>query len=175
MDGWWGQATEAVRQEFADVPNVGEAVRITIRLTLAAVLGGVLGMERSHAGKPAGLRTYMLVSLGSAAFVIVPLQAGMRLEDLSRVIQGLVAGIGFIGAGAILKQSSEKRVRGVTTAAGLWLTAAVGMAAGMGRPAAAFLTVLLAYVILAVLGRLEGRMKRRPAPQEKRAEPPRPS
>jgi putative Mg2+ transporter-C (MgtC) family protein len=95
----------------------------------------------------------MLVSLGSALFVLIPLQAGMRLDDLSRVLQGVTAGIGFLGAGAILKQRDRNDVRGLTTAASIWLTAAVGVAAGMGREATALLSTLFALVILAILRR----------------------
>jgi putative Mg2+ transporter-C (MgtC) family protein len=95
----------------------------------------------------------MLVSLGSALFVLIPLQAGMRMDDLSRVLQGVTAGIGFLGAGAILKQTDRNDVRGLTTAASIWLTAALGVAAGMGREATALLSTLFALVILAILRR----------------------
>src|SRR4051794_25746863 len=98
-------------------------------MILAAMLGGVLGVERERSGKSTGLRTHMIVALGAAMFALVPQQAGMTLADMSRVIQGIVAGIGFIGAGAILKHSEANEVYGLTTAAGLWLTAAIGMAA----------------------------------------------
>jgi putative Mg2+ transporter-C (MgtC) family protein len=128
-------------------------VRIVVRLLVAVVLGGVLGWERESVGAPAGLRTHMLVSLGSALFVLIPLQAGMKMEDLSRVLQGVTAGIGFLGAGAILKQRDRNDVRGLTTAASIWLTAALGVAAGMGREATALLSTLFALVILAILRR----------------------
>ena len=95
----------------------------------------------------------MLVALGSALFVLIPQQAAMALEDLSRVIQGIVTGVGFLGAGAILKQAEQQEVKGLTTAAGLWLTAAVGIAAGMGREASAVLGTFLAWFILSVLQR----------------------
>jgi putative Mg2+ transporter-C (MgtC) family protein len=93
----------------------------------------------------------MLVSLGSALFVLIPLQAGMKIEDLSRVLQGITAGIGFLGAGAILKQNNKGDIRGLTTAASVWLTAAVGIAAGMGREGTAVLSALFALIILAIL------------------------
>jgi putative Mg2+ transporter-C (MgtC) family protein len=93
----------------------------------------------------------MLVSVGSALFVLVPLQAGMSFEDVSRVLQGVTAGIGFLGAGAILKMHAENQVKGLTTAAGIWLTAAAGVAAGMGLEATAVLSALMAWVVLAVL------------------------
>ncbi len=134
--------------DFLDLPDIVEAIRILIRLILAAVLGGLLGYERERAGKPAGLRTYMLVSLGAALFVLIPQHAGMSDADISRVIQGVVAGVGFLGAGAIVKGSREEDIQGLTTAAGIWLTAAVGIATGLGRESSAILGTLLAFVIL---------------------------
>lgn len=142
-----------VREEFTDIGDGASIVRIVVRLMVAVVLGGVLGWERESVGAPAGLRTHMLVSLGSALFVLIPLQAGMKMEDLSRVLQGVTAGIGFLGAGAILKQRARNDVRGLTTAASIWLTAALGVAAGMGREATALLSTVFALVILAILRR----------------------
>ena len=144
---------DTVREEFTDIGDGASIVRIVVRLLVAVVLGGVLGWERESVGAPAGLRTHMLVSLGSALFVLIPLQAGMKMEDLSRVLQGVTAGIGFLGAGAILKQRDRNDVRGLTTAASIWLTAALGVAAGMGREATALLSTLFALVILAILRR----------------------
>jgi putative Mg2+ transporter-C (MgtC) family protein len=89
-------------------------------------------------------------------FVAVPQQAGFEQDPLARVLEGLVAGIGFIGAGCILKSETEGQITGLTTAAGMWLTAAVGMTAGMGRESSALLVGLIGYFILAVLGRWEG-------------------
>ena len=149
LDDVWN----TVHEEFTDIGDGAGIVRIVVRLCVAVVLGGVLGWERESVGAPAGLRTHMLVSLGSALFVLIPLQAGMRLDDLSRVLQGVTAGIGFLGAGAILKQRDRNDVRGLTTAASIWLTAALGVAAGMGREATALLSTLFALVILAILRR----------------------
>ena len=149
MDEWW----QGVVEDFSDLPEIGQLLRIAVRLVLAALLGGALGFEREKAGKSAGLRTHMLVALGAALFVLIPQQAGMALADLSRVIQGVVTGIGFIGAGAILKQAEQQEVKGLTTAAGLWLTAAVGMAAGLGRESSAILGTFLALIVLSALQR----------------------
>jgi putative Mg2+ transporter-C (MgtC) family protein len=149
----WDEIWGTVHEEFTDIGDGAGIVRIVVRLLVAVVLGGVLGYERESVGAPAGLRTHMLVSLGSALFVLIPLQAGMRLDDLSRVLQGITAGIGFLGAGAILKQRDRNDVRGLTTAASIWLTAALGVAAGMGREATALLSTLFALVILAILRR----------------------
>jgi uncharacterized membrane protein YhiD involved in acid resistance len=93
----------------------------------------------------------MLVAMGAALFVLIPQQAGIVPADLSRVIQGVVAGIGFLCAGSILKSEDEDRVRGLTTAAGMWLTAAIGMAAGLGREATAVISTVLALVILSLV------------------------
>ncbi len=137
--------------EFSDVPDLAQATRIVVRLTLAALLGGLLGLERENKGKAAGVRTHMLVAMGAALFVLIPQQAGIQPADLSRVIQGVVAGIGFLCAGSILKSEDEDRVRGLTTAAGMWLTAAIGMAAGLGREATAVISTALALAVLTLV------------------------
>ncbi|MBC7968105.1 MAG: MgtC/SapB family protein [Fuerstia sp.] len=133
---------------------------MTVRLLLAAILGGMLGYDRERAGKAAGLRTHMLVSLGAALFVLIPQQAGLSKADLSRVIQGIVAGVGFLGAGAIVKDSRGGEIQGLTTAAGIWLTAAIGIAAGLGREASAVLGAVLAVVILSALARISHRIEK---------------
>lgn len=148
MDGWWQDIQDVIRQEFSDFPSVAEFARIFLRLFMAMALGGILGYERESAGSSAGFRTHMLVALGSALFVLVPLQAGMPMSDMSRVLQGVVAGIGFLGAGAILKLGAEIAVRGLTTAASIWLTAAVGVAAGLGREGTAILATLFGLGVL---------------------------
>jgi putative Mg2+ transporter-C (MgtC) family protein len=97
------------------------------------------------------------VALGAALFVLVPQQAGMQVADMSRVIQGVVAGIGFLGAGAIIKKQSEENVQGLTTAAGVWMTAAIGVACGLGRESTAVLSTLLALAVLALVPKLVDR------------------
>ena len=156
---WLQQVGETIAAEFSDLPDAEQATRVMVRLTLAALLGGLLGIEREQKGKAAGVRTHMLVAMGSAMFVLVSQQSGMITADLSRVIQGVIAGIGFLGAGTILKghikgNADEEQVKGLTTAAGIWLTAAIGVAAGMGRESTAVLSTLLALGILAVVPRL---------------------
>jgi hypothetical protein len=148
---WWQVIGQTVASEFSDVPDLAQATRIVLRLMLAALLGGLLGLERENKGKAAGVRTHMLVAMGAALFVLIPQQAGIVPADLSRVIQGVVAGIGFLCAGSILKSEDEDRVRGLTTAAGMWLTAAIGMAAGLGREATAVISTVLALVILSLV------------------------
>jgi putative Mg2+ transporter-C (MgtC) family protein len=148
---WWIESWVTIQGEFSDIPDVAELTRLCLRLLVAVVLGGILGYERERSGAAAGFRTHMLVALGSALFVLVPLQAGTDISDLSRVLQGVIAGIGFLGAGAILKSSDDQEIRGLTTAASIWLTAAVGIAAGMGREATAVLSTLFALLILLAL------------------------
>jgi putative Mg2+ transporter-C (MgtC) family protein len=130
-------------------------LRVVVRLILAAVLGGLLGWERQYEGKAAGTRTHMLVALGSALFTLVPLEAGLETSNVGRVIQGVAAGIGFLGAGTILKLSDVREIKGLTTAAGIWMTAAMGVAVGAGRIGIALIGTGLTLFILFVLGRLE--------------------
>ena len=146
----WNEIWNTVVGEFSDLHDVAEMTRVCVRLLVAMVLGGLLGYERELRGTAAGLRTHMLVAVGAALFVLVPLQAGTQLADMSRVLQGVIAGIGFLGAGAIIKLG-EQQVRGVTTAASIWATAAIGIAAGMGREATAILSTVFALIILAAV------------------------
>ncbi|EZP55271.1 MULTISPECIES: MgtC/SapB family protein [unclassified Delftia] len=147
----WEEVTSTLAEEFSSLPDAAEVTRVMVRLLLAALLGGIVGYEREHKGKAAGLRTHMLVAMGAALFVLVPERGGMGIADMSRVIQGVVAGVGFLGAGAIIKRHSEEQVQGLTTAAGIWMTAAIGVACGLGREAIALLATLLAIVILVML------------------------
>jgi putative Mg2+ transporter-C (MgtC) family protein len=132
-----------------------ELATVAARLVVAAALGGVLGFEREMMGKAAGLRTHMLVALGSALFVITPQQAGAGAADLTRVVQGIATGIGFVGAGVILKLTEQGEVKGLTTATSVWLAAALGMGVGAGRFWAPLIGAALALVILAFLRRFE--------------------
>lgn len=132
----------------------GGLLDIAATLLLAALLGGLLGFERERLGKAAGLRTHMLVALGAAIFVVAPLEAGMPRSDLGRVIQGVAAGVGFIGAGTILKIATEREIQGLTTAASLWLAAAVGLATGTGLKLVPLVGAFLAFLILRVDFRL---------------------
>lgn len=150
------QVMATLANEFSDVPDAAQITRILVRLLLAAILGGILGYEREQRGKAAGVRTHMLVAMGAALFVLVPHQAGMEVADLSRVMQGVIAGIGFLCAGAIIKNQSEEDVQGLTTAAGVWMTAAIGIACGLGRESTALISTLLALAILNTVPRLLG-------------------
>jgi len=134
-------------------------MRVIIRMTAAALLGAVVGIQRERAGKWAGMRTHMLVALGAALFVIASLESGMSSSDLSRVIKGLTTRHRVYRRGAILKLSEERDIQGLTTAAGIWMTAALGVAAGLGRWGAAALGAVMMWVILSILGRSEDRYK----------------
>lgn len=154
MNDIFATILKSTASEFADVSDIDQATRIIVRLSVAALLGGVLGWQRESHGKAAGLRTHMLVSMGSALFVLVALQVGIDTANTSRVIQGVIAGIGFLGAGTILKaegKDSEPHVKGLTTAAGIWLTAAIGVCAGLGKETTAVISTALAMLILSVI------------------------
>ena len=144
-----------VVSEFSDIADIKEATVIVLRLGLAVILGAAIGYEREMKGKDAGLRTHMLVSLGAAIFVLVPSASGMQIADMSRVMQGVIAGVGFLGAGAILKQENDRVVKGLTTAASIWVVAAIGVAAGYGREATAVASTVIALFVLAVVNRFE--------------------
>lgn len=131
------------------------------RLFLAIVAGAVLGWERERHQKPAGLRTHMMVALGSAAFMLVTLEFTTQFVsdssvvriDPTRALAGIIGGVGFLGAGTIIE--GRGHVRGITTAASIWVDAAIGTACGMGLYRIAFTTVLLAIVVLTVVGFFE--------------------
>ena len=147
------EISQALAREFA-LPDAGTTTVIVVRLLTAAVLGGMLGMERESKGRAAGLRTHILVSVGSALFVMAPLLSGIAPGDVTRVMQGIVSGIGFLGAGAIIKLQHDERIEGLTTAAGIWMVSAIGMAAGMGMEIMALATTLIALVVVALIPRI---------------------
>jgi putative Mg2+ transporter-C (MgtC) family protein len=143
--------------ELFFLPDAGHITRVTVRLAIAAILGGILGAERESVGKAAGLRTHMLVALGGAMFVLAPAEMGMAADDMSRVIQGVATGIGFIGAGTILKRHESEDILGLTTAANIWLTAAIGIAVGLGRLWLPIVCVAFAWFVLVVVAKVQER------------------
>jgi putative Mg2+ transporter-C (MgtC) family protein len=156
-------------QELTDgLPDGAQMARVIIRLLAAALFGAIVGIQRERAGKPAGVRTHMLVALGAALFVISGQESGMDSAGISRVVQGLATGIGFIGGGAILKLTAQREVEGLTTAAGIWMTAAVGVAAGLGRWGTAGLGVVLTWIILSIIGEITYRLEMRKQTAKKR-------
>jgi putative Mg2+ transporter-C (MgtC) family protein len=121
------------------------------RLALAALLGALVGLNRERLGKPAGLRTHALVALGAAQLTVVGLLFGTGdAGSPGRVLQGVVVGVGFIGAGVILHRPDARGVQGLTTAAAIWVVAAMGVAAGAGLWRTATATVALTMLILVV-------------------------
>jgi putative Mg2+ transporter-C (MgtC) family protein len=157
-------------------PHLGEPVhwvRVMVRLSVAAGVGSIIGYERQHEGKQAGLRTHMLVALGAAMFTMVPGEALMSPGDVSRVIQGVATGIGFLGAGCILHVDQEQRVKGLTTAASIWLTAAAGMSVGAGYIWAAVFCVVLGWTILSTMHHIENWWHHKHKPQSRDDVPPR--
>ncbi|MGD0352089.1 MAG: MgtC/SapB family protein [Dehalococcoidia bacterium] len=123
---------------------------IILRLLLAAALGAGIGYQRERANKPAGLRTHILISLGSALFTVVSIFGFGNGVDPSRVAAGVVTGIGFIGAGVILRGVRGEHVVGLTTAASIWAVAAIGMAAGVGMYLIATIVTVIAVLVLMI-------------------------
>jgi putative Mg2+ transporter-C (MgtC) family protein len=154
MDIFWEELTSGL-------PDARQLVHVIIRLIAATLLGAVVGIQRERAGKPAGLRTHILVTLGTAVFVLACSGVGMSSDGLSRVIQGIVTGIGFIGAGSILKLNDERDVKGLTTAASVWMMAAIGVAVGLGSLGVALLSTLFTLIILGLAGLYDSRAEKK--------------
>jgi putative Mg2+ transporter-C (MgtC) family protein len=133
------------------------------QLTLAALLGGLIGFEREWTAHPAGLRTNILVAVGSCLFTVLSIHAfPLRgtAQDTARIAAQIVTGVGFLGAGALFQ--TRNQVKGLTTAATIWLVAAIGMAAGTGLYFVAIFTTVLAVVVLTLLKPVSDRLPRRP-------------
>jgi len=145
------------------IPDLQQLARIIIRLLAAILLGAIIGYERERAGKAAGFRTHILVTLGTCLFVLACAGSGMDSDGLSRVIQGIVTGIGFLGAGSILKLNEERDIQGLTTAAGIWMTAAIGVAVGLGEIGLALLGTILTMIVLVILGQVDYKAEKKQA------------
>jgi len=130
-----------------------------LRLALAAALGGAIGLDREFHEKPAGLRTNMLIALGSALFAILSVQLGAGAGSPDRIAAQVVTGIGFLGAGAILRTGDH--IHGLTTAATIWVNAAIGMAAGLGSYMIAIVGAAITLVVLALMPIMENQVERR--------------
>ena len=151
-----------ILDEFsASVPTAPEAVRFIIRLLAALLAGGIIGWQREATNKAAGLRTHILVCAGTTLFVLAAVDMSMQLDAMSRVVQGLVTGIGFLGAGAILKVESKQQIKGLTTAAGIWMTAALGVTIGLGQLGLAAIATALAWLVLSSLLKVDKRINSR--------------
>ncbi len=147
-----------VWDELIFIPNLDAILQVMIRIIVAAVLGGIIGYERETKGKAAGLRTHMLVAMGTAIVLIAARLDGIPLSEMSKVVEGLVAGIGFLGGGAILKLSDKQEIRGLTTAASIWSTSAIGIAVGLGHIWIGVLSMLVVWVILSLVAYFEERV-----------------
>jgi len=146
------------------LPDLTHLMRILGRLTVALIIGAGIGLQRQVAHKAAGLRTHMLVALGTALLLVSASDAGLASSDVSRIVQGIITGIGFLGGGAILKLTDQQEIRGLTTAAGIWLTAAASAAAGLGQTVAALIGLVFALIVLVVMGRLDRHLDSRKPP-----------
>ena len=144
----------------------GTFVEMAGRLVLATVLGALVGLNRESAGKPAGLRTHALVALGGAQLAVVALLFGeVDAGAPSRVLQGVLAGVGFIGAGVIMHRGDAQSVQGLTTAAAIWVVAAIGVAAGAGLWRTAATAVAITLVVLMAGEALDRRVHRDSPPK----------
>ncbi|QMW22283.1 MgtC/SapB family protein [Sandaracinobacteroides saxicola] len=130
-----------------------------LRLLVATLVGAAVGLNRDLHGKPTGVRTLGLVGLASALLTLMVIDAGGGHDAISRVVQGVVTGIGFLGAGVILRDPAGQHVHGLTTAAAIWLTAALGMAVGYGLWWTVASAVVLTFAVLLFGGRLEKRLR----------------
>jgi putative Mg2+ transporter-C (MgtC) family protein len=149
MDILWQDLTSGV----SDLSNL---THVLFQLLASAILGATIGFEREMAGKSAGLRTHILVALGTCTFVVVSSNA-LTAEGVSRVIQGIVTGLGFLGAGTILKLSEQHQIKGLTSAAGIWMTAAIGVAVGLRTLGIAIIATVIALVVLVAIRKWEHR------------------
>ena len=144
---------------FLSLGDTAHIVRVVVRLLVAAGIGAIMGFEREFEGKEAGSRTHMLVALGAALPMVFCRELGMSLGDISRVIQGIMTGIGFIGGGAILKLTQAHQIRGLTTASSIWVTAGAGLAIGLGALWPAVIATVFGMIILALLLPIEKRVR----------------
>jgi putative Mg2+ transporter-C (MgtC) family protein len=142
---------------------------IVERVGAATLLGGLIGLEREMRDQWAGLRTHMMVTIGAALFVAAG-DAVANGEGVSRVIQGIASGIGFIGAGTILKLSEVREIKGLTTASSIWLAGAIGTAAGMGLYIISVAGTVIALAVLIMLRPIERLMHGGEKPQDQKAE-----
>jgi putative Mg2+ transporter-C (MgtC) family protein len=141
----------------------GDPLVIVVRMLLAVFLGAIVGWDRELAGKSAGLRTHMMVSMGAATFSLLAFEGGEAVAerygdrgvDPMRVLQGIVGGLGFLGAGSILKSRNEKEIEGLTTAASIWVAGGLGAAAGFGAIVLGLLGAVLSVIILRAMHILE--------------------
>jgi putative Mg2+ transporter-C (MgtC) family protein len=149
METIWAELTRGIAS--------GEKLGVVLlRLTAAVVLGAVIGYERERSGKAAGMRTHILVMLGTCLLVVSSFE--MSWDGTSHIIQGIITGIGFLGAGTILKTTDLHHIKGLTTAASIWMAAAIGVSIGVGALGIALIGTVLTLIVLTVLKRLDDRI-----------------
>jgi len=141
------------------LPDIAHLVSVAGRLVAAALFGGLIGANREKVHSAAGLRTHILVAVGAALFVLAGREADFSSADTSRVVQGIITGIGFLGAGTILKLVDRDQVHGLTTAATIWVTAGVGIASILAPLWLAAFAAVLTWAVLALAIRLESRRR----------------
>jgi len=132
-----------------------DVATLLARIGAALAVGAIIGLDRDLRRKPAGVRTHSLVCIGSASVVLATLDAGGNADAVARVIQGLVAGVGFLGAGVIIHHHAHHRVEGLTTAASIWMSAGLGAACGLGRYALVGVALGAALIVLIAGGPIE--------------------
>ena len=148
MDIIWEELTYGL-------PDTRQLIHLMLKLLAATFFGALIGYQRERVGKPAGIKTHILATLGTTVFVVGCMSAGFQTDALSRVIQGIVTGIGFLGAGAILKLDEKRDIKGLTTAASIWATAAIGVAVGLGVLGVAIIGTVITLLVLTIIGAIE--------------------
>ena len=145
-----------------NILSVNEWTNLVVKLSLSLLVGSLIGLNRQSENKPAGLRTHMLVTLGSTIFVMssFPIdQEQVNYESMSRVIQGITTGVGFLGAGEIFRQSDVSqnhiKISGLTSAAAIWVSSALGVAIGAGLYPLALVSVLMTWITLSIIKQFE--------------------
>lgn len=150
----------------SDLSDPGILLRIIIKMSICLVLGSIIGLNREHAGENAGWRTHILVTMATAAFVMALHESGVALAALAPLVAGMATGVGFLGAGVILRMPDSERVKGLTTAASIYLTAAVGCAIGLGRLWLPIVVSIFGWFTLAYVRRWEHHIEGAPPTRE---------
>lgn len=155
MDSILKSISVAIRDDFQGFFNAEQLTHLVLRVAAACIAGAVIGYQRERTGKAAGLRTHILVTVGTSLMVAICYLEGMEHADVSRVLQGIITGIGFLGGGVILKLEKNQEIKGLTSAAAVWYVAALGIACGLGQLTLALLGSVVGFLILELLGRIE--------------------
>jgi putative Mg2+ transporter-C (MgtC) family protein len=155
MNSLFQSIATALRDDFQGFFDAEQLTHLILRITAACIAGGIVGYQRERLGKSAGLRTHILVTVGTALFVAVAYLEGMNHSDVSRVLQGIITGIGFLGGGVILKLEKNQEIKGLTSAAAIWYVAALGIACGLGQLTLALIGAIVGVVILELIAKIE--------------------